>query len=92
MIIRIMTEGQYRLSDDLLEELNELDNEIVQLLESGDETKFRDVLRAFTSKIREKGTPLDPDVIMESDLIVPPDDLTLSEAARIFSGEGLIPD
>jgi len=92
MIIRIMTEGQYRVSDDLLDELNELDNEIVRLLESGDETKFRDVLRAFTSEIREKGTPLDPDVIMESDLIVPPDDLTLSEAARIFSGEGLIPD
>ena len=92
MIIRIMTEGQYKVSDDLLDELNKLDNEIVRLLESGDETKFRDVLGAFTSKIRENGTPLDSDAIVESDLIVPPDDLTLSEAARIFSGEGLIPD
>ncbi|RZN36108.1 MAG: hypothetical protein EF813_07815 [Methanosarcinales archaeon] len=92
MIIRIMTEGQYRASDDLLDELNKLDNEIVRLIESGDETKFRDLLGEFTSKIRENGTPLDPDIIVESDLIVPPDDLTLSEAARIFSGEGIIPD
>lgn len=92
MIIRIVNEGQYEVSDDLLDELNELDNEIVELLESGDETTFRDVLRRFISTIRGNGTPLDPDIITESDLIVPPDDLTLSEAVRIFSGEGLIPD
>ncbi|MBA1342936.1 MAG: hypothetical protein C5S52_04995 [ANME-2 cluster archaeon] len=91
MIIRVVTEGQYEVSDSLLDELNELDNEIVELLKS-DETKFRDVLREFISMIRENGKPLDPDVIVESDLIVPPEDLTLSEAAKIFSGEGLIPD
>jgi len=92
MIIRIMNEGQYEVNDDLLDALNKLDNEIVELLESGDETKFREVLREFVSMIRENGEPLSADVIVESDLIVPPDDLTLSEATRIFSGEGLIPD
>ncbi len=92
MIIRVVTEGQYEVSDSLLDELNELDNEIVGLIESGDETRFRDVLREFVSMIRGNGKPLDPDVIVESDLIVPPEDLTLSEAAKIFSGEGLIPD
>ena len=92
MIIRVVTEGQYEVSDSLLDELNELDNEIVGLIESGDETRFRDVLRNFISMIRENGKPLDTDVIVESDLIVPPEDLTLLEAAKIFSGEGLIPD
>jgi hypothetical protein len=92
MIIRVVNEGQYEVIDSLLDALNELDNEIVELLESGDETRFRDVLREFVSMIRENGKPLDPDVIVESDLIVPPEDLTLSEAAKIFSGEGLIPD
>ena len=92
MIIRIMNEGQYEVNDDLLDALNKLDNEIVELLESGDETKFREVLREFVSMIRENGKPLSADVIVESDLIVPPEDLTLSEATRIFSGEGLIPD
>ena len=92
MIIRVVTEGQYEVSDSLLDELNELDNEIVGLIESGDETRFRDVLRNFISMIRENGKPLDPDVIVESDLIVPPEDLTLSEAAKVFRGEGLIPD
>ena len=92
MIIRVVNEGQYEVSDSLLDALNELDNEIVGLIESGDETRFRDVLRNFISMIRENGKPLDTDVIVESDLIVPPEDLTLSEAAKVFSGEGLIPD
>ena len=92
MIIRVVTEGQYEVSDSLLDELNELDNEIVGLIESGDETRFRDVLKEFVSMIRENGKPLDTDVIVESDLIVPPEDLTLSEAMKVFSGEGLIPD
>ena len=91
MIIRVVNEGQYEVSDSLLDALNELDNEIAELLES-DETKFRDVLKEFILMIRENGKPLDPDVIVESDLIVPPEDLTLSEAMKIFSGEGLIPD
>ena len=92
MIIRVVNEGQYEVSDSMLDALNELDNEIVGLIESGDETRFRDVLRNFISMIRENGKPLDTDVIVESDLIVPPEDLTLLEAAKIFSGEGLIPD
>ncbi len=92
MIIRVVNEGQYEVSDSLLDELNKLDNEIVELLESSDETRFRDVLMEFISMIRENGKPLDPDVIVESDLIVPPEDLTLLEAAKIFSGEGIIPD
>jgi len=92
MIIRVVNEGQYEVNDSLLDALNELDNEIVGLIESGDETRFQDVLKEFISLIRENGKPLDPDVIVESDLIVPPEDLTLSEAAKVFSGEGLIPD
>ncbi len=92
MIIRVINEGQYEVNDDLLDDLNKLDNEIVSLLESGDETRFRDVLSEFVSMIRENGTSLDPETIVESDLIVPPEDLTLSEAAKVFSGEGLIPD
>ncbi len=92
MIIRIINEGQYEVNDDLLDDLNKLDNEIVSLLESGDETGFRDVLSEFVSMIRDNGKSLDPETIVESDLIVPPEDLTLSEATKVFSGEGLIPD
>jgi len=92
MIIRVINEGQYEVNDDLLDDLNKLDNEIVSLLESGDETGFRDVLSEFVSMIRDNGTSLDPETIVESDLIVPPEDLTLSEATKVFSGEGLIPD
>ena len=92
MIIRVVNEGQYEVSSSLLDALNKLDNKIVGLIESGDETEFRDVLNEFISMIRDNGKPLDPDIIVESDLIVPPEDLTLSEAVKVFSGEGLIPD
>ena len=32
------------------------------------------------------------DDLSASDLIIPPDDLSLEEAKELFSGEGLIPD
>jgi hypothetical protein len=42
--------------------------------------------------IREKGTPLDPAEILPSDLIVPSPDITLEEARKLFTKEGIIPD
>ena len=41
MIVRIATEGQYRLEDGQAAKLNELDNEIVAVVQSGDEDGFR---------------------------------------------------
>jgi len=42
--------------------------------------------------IKENGKPLDDAEIVESDIIVPPANLTLGEATGIFKGEGLIED
>ena len=42
--------------------------------------------------MRDRGTPLDPADLHASDVIVPPDDLSLEEARELFSGDGLIPD
>ena len=41
--------------------------------------------------VREKGSPLPIDEIVESDLILPEPDLTLEEAQVLFVGEGLLP-
>ncbi|MEA2046031.1 MAG: hypothetical protein U9N48_05875 [Euryarchaeota archaeon] len=92
MIIRIMGEGQYRVPSSVLDELNVIDNRIVDLVAKEDEGGYKNELARLISAVKEKGTPLDPEEIVESDLIVPPGDLTLEEAEKIFGGSGLIED
>jgi CBS domain-containing protein len=92
MIIRIMGEGQYRVDSCLLDDLNKIDNRIVDHVSKGDLKKFKKDLVQMISTIKEKGEPLDPVEIMPSDIIVPPEDLTMDEARRVFSGHGLIED
>ena len=44
MIVRIATEGQYELPDEDVDRLNELDNELVTIVESGDEERFHEAV------------------------------------------------
>ncbi len=92
MIVRIMEEGQFRIPSSLLDELNVIDNRIVDYVAKENEIDFKKELGKLIAMIKENGKPLDDAEIMESDLIVPPADLTLQEAADIFSGDGLIED
>lgn len=92
MIIRIMGEGQYRVPSSILDELNVIDNRIVDLVAKEDEGGYKNELARLISAVKEKGSPLNPEEIVESDLIVPPGDLTLEEAEKIFGGSGLIED
>ncbi len=92
MIVRILTEGQYDLPDDLYDELNSLDNRTVTAVEASDEELFYDTFRALLDLVRDKGTPLADDDLSESSVILPPPDLTLVEAEEEFTGEGLLPD
>jgi hypothetical protein len=92
MIVRISGEDQYVLADSARERLNELDNAVVAECENGQEDAFRERFAALLDFVRTHGTPVADDEIETSDLILPPADLTLAEAASEFTGEGLIPD
>ena len=92
MIVRVLTEAQYRVPDSLLERLNEIDNRIAGAVEAGDESALRSGLEELTGLVRREGTPLDAADLAASDLIVPPPDLSLDEAKQLFAGDGLIPD
>ena len=92
MIVRISTEGQYRLPEDEAAELSELDNEAVAAVEAGDEDRFHEVFESMLDLVRRAGEPLDEDELEESDVILPPPDISFVEAAAEFTGEGLIPD
>ena len=92
MIVRIATEDQYRLPDEDAERLNELDNQAVAAVEAGDEARFHAVFEDMLALVRRDGRKLDDDDLEESDVILPPPDITIEEASADFSGEGLIPD
>jgi chromosome condensin MukBEF complex kleisin-like MukF subunit len=92
VIVRVMGEAQYRVSDEQATLLNELDEQAAQALERGDEEDFRRLLRELADVVRDNGERLDDADLSPSDGIVPPDDLSLDEARELFDGEGLIPD
>jgi hypothetical protein len=92
VIVRIATEGQYKLSDDVREQVNELDNQVVAAVEADDEARFQKLFQELLDLVRAQGSPLDDDELVESDVIIPPPDLTIEEAKADFVGEGLIPD
>ena len=92
MIVRIATEDQYRLPDEVAQRLNELDNETVAAVEAGDEVRDRALFEQMLELVRSEGHLLGDDDLEGSDIIIPPPDLSFDEARGEFSGEGLIPD
>jgi hypothetical protein len=91
MIIRIMNENQYIVPSIYYDDINSIDNEIVKLIAKGDVKGFKTKYGELISLIRKNGVPMDPKTLKNSDLIVPPADISFEEAKRIFTGEGLIP-
>jgi hypothetical protein len=92
MIVRVSGEGQFRLPDEDAERLNELDNRAVNAVEQGDEAGFRELWSQMLEIVASDGNALDSDELVESDVILPPRDVTFKEAQGEFTGEGLIPD
>ncbi|HEY6778246.1 MAG TPA: hypothetical protein VI122_17200 [Thermoleophilaceae bacterium] len=92
MIVRVSGEGQYVLPDEDGDRLNELDNRAVSAVEQGDETGFRELWSQMLELVASDGNALDEDELVESDVILPPRDISFDEAKGEFTGEGLIPD
>lgn len=92
MIIRISGDGQYDVSDSFFDELNAIDNRIVKIVSAGSETDYKKELSRLIDKIKSCGKQLEDTDIVESDIIVPPADLTFAEAKDIFTGVGIFED
>jgi hypothetical protein len=92
MIVRISGEGQFRLPDEDEGRLNELDNRAVAAVEQGDETGFRELWSQMLELVSSDGNALDDEELVESDVILPPRDVSFDEARAEFTGDGLIPD
>ena len=92
MIVRISGEGQFRLADEVLAQVNEHDNAAVAAVEAGDEAAFHAAFDAMLALVRSRGAATADDDLSTSDVILPPADLTFAEAGEEFNGNGLIPD
>jgi hypothetical protein len=92
MIIRILSEGQFRLDESHHHRLDELDDAVVARVEAADEAGYAPALQELLAFVRETGTPLADDDLEGSDFILPPADTSFEEAGEQFTGEGLIPD
>ncbi len=92
MIVRVSGEGQFKLPDEDAERLNELDNRAVSAVEQGDETGFKELWSQMLELVSSDGNAVSEDELVESDVIMPPRDISFEEARGEFTGEGLIPD
>jgi PspAA-like protein len=92
MIVRLSGEGQYRVPDDVVQQLNELDDQAQAAVDAEDEPELDRRLDEMWELVRREGEALADDDLSPSDFIIPPSDLTLEETKRLFSAEGLIPD
>jgi hypothetical protein len=92
VIVRVSGEGQFKLPDEDAERLNELDNRAVTAVEQGDETGFKELWSQMLEIVSRDGNAVSEDELVESDVILPPRDISFEEARGEFTGDGLIPD
>ena len=94
MIVRILSEGQWELSDDAVRKLNELDEAVEQAVAADDQERLGQALQSLHDRVRATGKPVPDDALQDSDLILPSADSTLEDVRRLLSEseEGLIPN
>ena len=91
MIVRILGEGQFRVDDGATAELNQLDADLEAAVEHSDEAAFAAGLTNLLAQVRAQGSPLPPDTLESSDLILPGEDSSMDEVRKMLTDEGLIP-
>ena len=89
MIIRIMGQGQYRVDSALFDTLNAIDNRIVEDVQTGNQQGYEQSLAELIGCIQREGQRIADTELVESDIIVPPADMTIAEARDVFKGTGI---
>ncbi|GAA4904169.1 hypothetical protein GCM10025789_24010 [Tessaracoccus lubricantis] len=96
MIVRIMGRGQWVLEPEHLIELNELDRQLEDAVEKGDQEALAASLRALSEGVRRLGVEVPDDVIAESDLVLPDTDASVEEVRELLDSTseyyGIFPD
>ncbi len=94
MIVRILNEGQWELTDADVRGLNTLDDAVEQAVSAQDQDQLSEALAALLDRVRGLGATVPDDDLRDSDLILPDSDSTLDDVRDLLSesDEGLIPN
>ncbi len=87
MIARIMTDNQYRLSEDNAAELDKFDDPLHDAIQSGDEAAFAQALNTVIAFVRKNGVVVPTEEVVPSDVIIPAPDMTVAEAQKYLQRE-----
>ena len=90
MIVRISGTGQFELDDAAVRRLDELDTELTQALRGRERERFHQVLHDTIEFVQSSGSVVPADRVVPSQVIIPPEDISLEDAERFFSDEGLM--
>ncbi len=94
MIVRILSEGQWRIDGDAHTALNALDDAVEAAVAAGDQEQLGAALQRLHDQVRALGEAVPDDEITDSDLILPDVDASVDEVRALLSenDEGLIPN
>ncbi|MHA6757995.1 PspA-associated protein PspAA [Streptacidiphilus sp. PAMC 29251] len=87
---RILGEGQYRIPDGDLEELEKLDAVLQEAVARGSQAAFAPALQALLDAVRRLGTASPRADLSPSALILPDEDMTLSQVQALLTDADLI--
>lgn len=92
VIVRVMDLGQFNLSMKNAKKINQLDNSLVDIVKRYNLLKgeFGKKLTRMLSLVVKQGKSLDQKQIVKSDIILPPSDVSIDEASKLFIGEGVV--
>jgi hypothetical protein len=91
VIVRILGEGQFDLTEADMDAIQGLDAELEQAVNGDDDAAFRAALSALLAKVRESGRRVADDELEPSDAILPGEDAHVDEVRELLTDEGVIP-
>lgn len=85
MIVRILGEGRYEVPKADLPAIEQLDAQLMDAMERGDEAAFTGTLADLIGEVRHTGTLIAADDVRTSELAVPHEGSTLDEVRELLA-------
>lgn len=89
IVVRVHGEDQYRLDPSLRGDLDQYDHRLVDAVRSADDAAYHAALREVIAFVKAKGVVLGSADVTRSDIILPSDDMPLSEVTGMLDQAGL---
>ncbi len=90
MIVRILGEGQYRLSDADVPDLDGIDARLTAAIERDEQAAFEVDFAELVAYVREHGKRMSLAHLGASDLVLPPADAGFAEVRAMLLEDGLV--